>query len=173
MRKELKLLVVADIVATMGIAIVGPVYMAATISASELGIAWFLYGFVTSSLGIPMGKLCNKLGKKKVLLIGSVVGALGAILSLFFVPPLQFYILEVLTGMAVAIQSPAWYSYLADLTKKKDRANVIGLYQSLTGYAWTFGILITALFLTSIKPEFVLTGSALLQLISSYIIVKA
>lgn len=101
--------------------------------------------FVTSSVligssigALSIGTLSDKYGRRKMLLISSILFIIGSLLSAFAVGFGSMAIARIILGLAVGGASGLTPSYLAELATTKHRGSISGMFQLMT----TAGILL-------------------------------
>ena len=101
--------------------------------------------FVTSSVligssigALSIGTLSDKYGRRKMLLISSILFIIGSLLSAFAVGFVSMAIARIILGLAVGGASGLTPSYLAELATTKHRGSISGMFQLMT----TAGILL-------------------------------
>ncbi len=137
----------------------------------EIAVFYLIFSVVASLMSLPFGRLADKVGRKKVLLLSYVFwGALcwgviyiGSLTGLVF--------LFVLYGLHKGAAEPAQRAFVSELAPEKYRASVLGVYQLVVGLfalpaSLIAGILWT--YLGALMPfyfSFVLTCLATLMLL--------
>lgn len=97
----------------------------------EIGFLYSLLSAVNLSVGIPFGKLADKIGRRKTIII-SWTGE--NLFMLAFVFSSNFYLAALAFGLWIAfgqMDTPARTAWISDLTEDKYRATVMGIYSTL------------------------------------------
>ena len=101
--------------------------------------------FVTSSVligssvgALSIGTLSDKFGRKKMLIVASILFILGSILSAFAVGFVSMCMARIILGLAVGGASGLTPSYLAELAEAEHRGTITGMFQFMI----TTGILL-------------------------------
>lgn len=113
MRKEIKILLVASMIASFGAGLFGPLY---AIFVEKIGGdilnasgAWAIYTFVTGALTILIGKMeDHKLNKRMMIFAGYLTFAIGSIGYFFVGNIIDLFVIQVIMGIGTAIIEPAW-----------------------------------------------------------------
>lgn len=111
-----------------------------TSSGMLIGFAFGVYGLVQAILQIPVGMLSDRLGRKKIIILGLFVYLIGSIIA---AQTHNIYLLifaRALQG-AGAI-SGAVYAYIADVVEKDKRNRAMGLLGMPFGIAFGLGIVL-------------------------------
>ncbi|WP_019330875.1 MFS transporter, partial [Streptomyces sp. TOR3209] len=112
---------------------------------SATQILWIadIYGFVLAGLLITMGSIGDRIGRKKLLLIGTVAFA-GASLLTAYAPNAEILIVaRVLLGAAGATIMPSTLSILRNVfTDPKERTAAIGLWSGMSASGFVLGPII-------------------------------
>ncbi|RZQ62073.1 MFS transporter [Amycolatopsis suaedae] len=90
------------------------------------------YGFAIAGLLITMGNLGDRIGRKKLLLIGSAVFGLASVLTAYAPTPELLIVARTLLGMAAATLMPSTLSIIRNVfTDPKERTMAVGLWSSV------------------------------------------
>jgi MFS family permease len=100
---------------------------------------YVFYNLIYAFLSYPLGKLADKLGKRKVLIFGLFVFS-GVYLGFAMMPSLSLiWILFALYGIYAASTEGVVKAWVADLIPDEKRGSAIGLLTMLTSFAVMFG----------------------------------
>ncbi len=121
-----------------------------------IGLALGIYGLVQAVLQVPFGALSDRFGRKKIILFGLFLYAVGSIIA---AEAMDIYVLifaRILQG-AGAI-SGAVYAYIADVVEGEKRSRAMGLLGMPMGIAFSLGIVLGPIVATwwSVRALFVL-----------------
>lgn len=105
-----------------------------------IGLALGIYGLVQAVLQVPFGALSDRFGRKRVILFGLLVYALGSIMAAESTSIYFLIFARALQG-AGAI-SGAVYAFIADTVEAEKRSRAMGLLGMPIGLAFSFGIVI-------------------------------
>ena len=118
-----------------------------TISNIHVGLLAVVYFVVELTLAPVMGALSDRTGRRFFLTLGPLIGMVQVVL-LVFTPtqnPLPYLLfLQVLAGVATAMQVPAVLGYLADYTANSRalRMRVMSLYELATSGGFAIGVVL-------------------------------
>jgi MFS family permease len=113
MRRELRILLLASMIANFGIGLLGPLYaiFVEKIGGDILSItsAWAIYAVVTGVLTIIIGRMEDrKLNKRTMVFMGYLILAIGTLGYFFVENPAQLFIVQAILGIGAAVIEPAW-----------------------------------------------------------------
>jgi len=119
------------------------------ISATQVGILFTIGGIVTVVLGIPMGILADRIGKKTCMILGILV-SVAALTGIAFVETYLWLIFFVsLRSLGMALFSPSALGLLSNSIPIQRQSTVMGIYggfcenigviagAALGGFLWT------------------------------------
>jgi MFS family permease len=118
-----------------------------TISNIHVGLLGVVYFIVELTLAPVMGALSDRTGRRFFLTLGPLIGMVQVVL-LVFTPtqnPLPYLLfLQVLAGVATAMQVPAVLGYLADYTANSRalRMRIMSLYELATSGGFAIGVVL-------------------------------
>ncbi|MFH1786027.1 MAG: MFS transporter [archaeon] len=140
---SLALLTFALAVSTMFASLIAPffpVFISGIAGGSliAVGIALAITKFSTVVLAIPLNLLGDSLGRKPLMVVGSIVGAWAFYQYLFVSSVEQLYFLALVVGLANALTSVA-EAVLASLTSGERRGTKVGKFGMLVGIAGAGG----------------------------------
>jgi MFS family permease len=125
---------------------------------------YVLYNISYTIFSIPFGKLSDRIGRKKVLIMGALLLSLVCSGFLVFSSLWIFMILFVLYGMVYASMIGTQRAFVSDLSPNNARATALGAFQTCTGIASIIaGILAGILF--DINPSYLFVYGITLSLI--------
>ena len=101
------------------------------VSATEVGILFAISGFVSMVLGIPMGMLADRAGKKILMILGLLISG-AAMTGMAFVENYAWLTMFVI-GQSVGrtMLSPALLGLLSDSVPSQQQSTVMGVYGGL------------------------------------------
>ena len=106
-------------------------HLSADLGASSTEQLWILdvYGFLLAGFMITMGTLGDRVGRKKLLLIGAAAFAAASVLAAFSVSPLMLIVARALLGVAGATLAPSTLALISNLfPDAAQRAQAIGIW---------------------------------------------
>lgn len=147
LNKKVRALLFADVTWFFGEGMLGPLFAVFTqrIGGNILNItsAWATYLIVTGLLIILIGKVSDKINKKKLVFWGYVLNAILTFCYLLVSNPIQLLILQAGLGVAAAMATPTWDALYSECENKKKDGYTWGLAdgasQLFTGLAIVIG----------------------------------
>jgi MFS family permease len=119
------------------------------VSATKVGILFTIGGLVTVVLGIPMGMLADRIGKKRSMIIGLLLSA-TALAGIAFGKSFSWLIaFVIIRSMGFSIFGPAALGLLSDSVPQQKQSTVMGVYggvcentgivagSALGGFVWS------------------------------------
>ena len=114
------------------------------LDASLDQLQWVVNGYALSlaSLILVGGALGDRLGRRRVYLIGIAGFALGSAMCAFAQNPTQLVLFRVLQGVAAALVAPGGLAIIQSSFHRDDRASAIGTWAGMAGIAAAAGPLV-------------------------------
>lgn len=126
---------VLTLMATLGQSAVMPVLAiySSSMGASHSMVGGIIAVYAASQLvtQVPVGRLSDRIGRKKLILGAFVATALLAIPYHFAFKPVHFLLLQAATGLAAGCLWPPILGQLADLTPHSQRGRAMGTFNTL------------------------------------------
>lgn len=94
----------------------------------NVGIAYSIYLFVTGIMAIIFGHLSDKYGRKRLILLGAILGLPVPFLYMSVSSMSQVALLQAWNGIALGIQWAPWMAMLSDITEKSQKGLQFGIY---------------------------------------------
>ncbi|MBL7064587.1 MAG: MFS transporter [Anaerolineae bacterium] len=117
--------------------------------ARSLGASLALIGALVGVMGltrilasVPIGLICDRLGRRSVISAGMLLFAISSLLHMVAPNPYFLFPLRVLDGLGIASVFFMGVAYIGDIVDKREQGLVIGLYTSCMGLGFTLGPLI-------------------------------
>lgn len=126
----------------------------------EIGFAISVFNIVSAVVQAPVGIFVDKLGPKRVLIIGLIIGSLSFI-SLGFINHYIWLVIAMgIAGLANAVYHPADYAILSqNVTEKKmGRAFSLHTFSGFVGFAVTPTLMLTVSSFYSVNMAFIVSG---------------
>lgn len=141
------------------------------IAIALIPIIYLVYNLAYVFFAYPFGKLSDKIGKKKLIVIGYLIFALTMILFGVFNDSISIWLLFGLYGLYMAITEGVSKAFISDLTLRERRATALGAYQTFTGLMLLPANLIVGVLWYKISIFSAFTYSAVLGLIAAILLV--
>lgn len=120
--------------------------------SSGLGASVTLIGLLASASGVstmlmssPLGFLSDRIGRKKVMLLGVACFIVGPIVYSFSTEPLHLLPAQIILGLAKAATFSIGFVYISELAPLDRRSFAQGLYLTSMGMGFTLGPLVGGL----------------------------
>jgi MFS family permease len=176
MKKELVVIILANVFSAVGMGIFAPVYtlFSQRIEASYLDIstAFGVFWVAVALLEIPFGHLSDRYGKKKFIIIGGIVSAVGSLLYLIIQTPIQLFMVEIFSGIATSMQTPAIESIISESSSKKNRGRTFGLFNSSINFSYGLASIFSGVIVTLLGMSSIFFISSALSVCSTAVVCK-
>jgi MFS family permease len=119
------------------------------VEATEVGILFTIGGLSSLVLGIPLGMLADRLGKRTLMILGLVVSG-GAMAGIAFAQSYPLLILfTIVNGLGAVMFTPAALGLLSEMVPSHKQSTAMGLYggicedsgiiagSALGGFVWS------------------------------------
>jgi len=111
-------------------------------SIENFGVAVGLLVLSTALVSLIAGKYSDKFGRKPFLIIGGYASAIIVFLYTIISSIWQLYLLQIFSGLIIALFETSESAFLGDITEKQKRGAEIGKYGAFIGIAEAFAIFI-------------------------------
>ncbi len=140
------------------------------LSENAWGLAVSLYLATTLIVGIPTGKLIDKIGRKKGIILSYLLFIPGTIIFVLSKNIFQVAIALIILAIGSIIIGPAFQALIADLSPREKRGRIIGVVGTLNIIAISFSAILAGA-LYQITPELpfiftVFTGSIVASIVA-------
>lgn len=115
-------------------------------------LLYALLNLTHSASSFPAGIVADKVGPKKVLLVGFLLFALTYLLFGTIVAPLFLWLLFPLFGIYRGLTEGVAVAYVSNMVKDEHTATAIGFYQTMIGFSVLLASLIAGVLWESIGP---------------------
>ena len=105
-----------------------------------------------SAVSFPAGIIADKIGPKKVLLVGFLIFALAYLLFGTVTALFSLWLLFPLFGIYRGLTEGVAVAYVSNMVKDEHTATAIGFYQTMTGFAVLLASLIAGILWESVGP---------------------
>lgn len=175
-RKELKFLLLAEFLLSLGIGVFTPFYAlfaeGITHNASGVSLSYAVFWVTVGLLSPVIGSFSDKFGKKLALISGGVLSFIVS-LSYLSVDSLSgLLVIEFMNGIATACFSPAYNSFIAELTSAEHKGRDYGIIDSVSSFTYALGAIFGSFVIALSGISFVFIVPGLFQMLSSFLIVK-
>ncbi|WVD62620.1 MFS transporter [Orbus mooreae] len=126
----------------------------------KIGFAISVFNIVSAVVQAPVGIFVDKLGPKRVLIVGLIIGSLS-FLSLGFINHYIWLIIAMaIAGLANAVYHPADYAILSQnvIEKKMGRAFSLHTFSGFVGFAITPTLMLTVSSFYNVNMAFIVSG---------------
>lgn len=163
-RKEERVLLAGASFWWLGEGLFGPLFavFAGRVGGNVLDIswAWAIYLLVTGILVAFTGKLADRFGKAKMMILGYALNAFFTWTYLFVHAPVHLFLVQAGLGLALALADPTWDALYSEYEDKRHSGYLWGLSHGLeeiiTGVSILIGGIIVAYY--SFTALFVIMG---------------
>jgi len=128
-------------------------------------LLYILFNIFYAVFAIPFGNLSDKIGRKRVLILGYLLFSLTSLGFVLFNSLAGFVVLFAVYGIAYAIIDGNQRAYIADLSPENLRATALGTFHAITGLAALPASLIAGL-LWQINPNLTFIYGMVVSVIS-------
>ena len=101
------------------------------ISITQVGLLFSTAGFVSMVLGIPMGRLADRAGKKKIIILGLLISGASMAGMAFATSYLWLILLIIGQSVGVSMFMPASMGLISDSVSLKRQSTAMGFYGGL------------------------------------------
>jgi len=141
MHKEIKTLLAASLIFNLGVGMFGPLYAIFVVKVGgdilSASGAWAVFSLTTGILMILLGKVADRISRKKFMVFaGYGVMALGNLGFLFVENPLGLFIVEAILGIGSAITTPAWDAIFSKAIDKGREGFEWSLWSGSVNIVW-------------------------------------
>lgn len=175
MRKELIVVMLASILSSIGMGIFAPVYLLfyqKIGSYGEITAAFGIFWIAVALLEAPFGYLSDKFGKKLFIVLGGILTSLVSLSYTLVKTASELYLLEFLSGTATSMQTPAIQSLISEITPKKKKGKIFGIFNSSVNLTYGIASLFSGIFIGIFGPNSVFILSSFFQFASALIASK-
>ena len=115
------------------------------LDASASGLQWIIdsYALVFAALLLPAGALGDRFGRKRALLIGLVIFAMGSVVGGLASSTAQVTVGRVITGIGAAFVMPATLSLLTTIFPPQERRKAIAVWAGFAGAGGALGPIVS------------------------------
>jgi len=119
---------------------------------ADITLLYAVFNISFFLISVPVGKLGDKIGKRKIILAEYVIYAIMCAGFIFAADKIAVVALFLLYGVFYAIDEGQSKAYISSITTEENRAGAIGLYNFITGLIYLPASLIAGLLWNSVSP---------------------
>jgi len=176
LRKELLTIAIAQILVAISMGLVGPFYSLyfskITQNINDVSLLIGIYWVFVGILEIPTSYFADRLGKSKVFLLGGILNSVCVFLYPFVSDFKFLAMLEIIGAVSYSLQTPTFYSLLAEATTKRNRTREVAFVSSLENIFYGVSAIIAGVIISIFGFSFIFSLASMLSLGSSVIVGK-
>ncbi len=139
-------------------------------SAADAILLYLLYHVTAALFAVPFGRMSDKQGRKKVLVLGYILFAL-VYFSLAFVPGQWFMVISFVTlGLYTAATAGVERAFISEIAPKELKGTMLGLHSTVVGVALLPASIIFGALWTSFGPTVAFALGGVLATVASLIL---
>ncbi len=140
-------------------------FFAGKLSVGVPILLYILFNIFYAGFAVPFGRLSDKIGRRKVIILGYLLFSLTSFGFAFFNSLTAFIILFAFYGLVYAIVDGNQRAYVSDLSPEKLRATALGTFHTTIGLAALPASLIAG-FLWRINPTITFIYGAVISIVA-------
>jgi len=136
----------AVIASVSGLNVAQPM-LAIEFDVSQNTVLWIIniYTLTLAALLLPLGAMGDRLGRKKMLLLGLLIFCAASAMSAFAINTATILISRLLTGVGAALIMPVTLAVITSTFPKEKRSKAIGIWTGVAGGGGILGMYLSAL----------------------------
>ncbi|WP_297504984.1 MFS transporter [Thermococcus sp.] len=127
------------------------------ISETQMGLVSTIFVATSALITIVWGFLSDIKGRKKLLVIGVLLGEIPCFLTAFVNSYYELLLMRLFTGIGVGSIIPIGYSLIADMFPSEERGKGYAFIQTAFGFGTLFGMIMAGL-IASWRPPFIIAS---------------
>lgn len=156
--KTIMVIMTLSMLYSIGVGLLGPVYPIFVVnrfSASilDIGFLYALFGFIAAIFQVLAGKLADNYGRERVFFAGVMLGAICSVSYIYASDIKQLYVIELLFGVSYALQRPSMLAMMVDLSDRRSRSTVLGMFESIYTMIEAISALLATIIISQIGFE--------------------
>lgn len=176
MRTEERILLISSNIWMFSDGLLGPLF---AVFAAEIGgdifditLAWAIFMIVTGVLTMYFGRLGDKVGHEKLLVLGYALNAVFTFAFLFIDSALDLFIIQAGLGVSLALANPTWFALYDKYSNSKKDGYIWGAEEGQGNIAMGVAAVVGGYIVnaTSFKVLFIVMG--ILQTVATVIQLK-
>jgi multidrug resistance protein len=105
----------------------------------EIGLFFGILGVIVIIGNIGFGKMSDRIGRKWLITIGSLVAALSLYFFMIASGDVDFYVAGAILGVAISMRGPTIQAMIADLSDARAYGSVMGTFGAISNSAYVVG----------------------------------
>ena len=105
----------------------------------QIGIFFGVLGIITIIGNIVFGRASDRLGRKWLIVAGTLIGAMSLFMFMVATDSVGFYIAGAILGVAISMRGPTIQAMIADLTDQTAYGSVMGAFGAVSNAAYVVG----------------------------------
>jgi DHA1 family multidrug resistance protein-like MFS transporter len=175
-RRNFKIFTFSNSLMALALGLFGPFYLIFINdiggSIENFGIAVGLVVLSGAFVSLAAGKYSDLIGRKPLLIFGGYSSAVIVFLYTMIGSVWQLYLLQIFSGLIIAIFEISESAYLADITEKGKRGRDMGRYDAYVGFAEAFAIFLGGFLVGSFGFELIFYAVSIIFIISTTVMLR-
>jgi len=167
MKKEFVALIIANMLASLGSGLVGPIYYQYSQNLSldyvSLTNVFGTFWIVLALSEIAFGYISDLIDKRILICLGGVIASVATFSYLLVDSIFSLYAVEIMLGIASAMQMPAFNSYLSKISEENKRGRTFALVDSTSTLVYGIASIASGLIIMFFSMEVLLALASMLQ----------
>jgi EmrB/QacA subfamily drug resistance transporter len=149
--------------------------LAAAFDASQNSVLWMInsYTITLAALLLPLGALGDRIGRKRILLVGIAVFALANVLSALAPTGDLMLLARVLSGVGAAMIMPITLATITSTFPPAERSRAIGIWTAVAGGGGILGMFVSALLVDIADWRYMFVLPIVLAVVSAVIAIRS
>jgi len=105
----------------------------------QIGVFFGVLGIITIIGNIAFGRASDRLGRKWLIVMGTLIGAMSLFMFMVATGIVGFYVAGAILGVAISMRGPTIQAMIADLTDQTAYGSVMGAFGAVSNAAYVVG----------------------------------
>jgi len=105
----------------------------------QIGVFFGVLGIITIIGNIAFGRASDRLGRKWLIVVGTLIGAMSLFMFMVATGIVGFYVAGAILGVAISMRGPTIQAMIADLTDQTAYGSVMGAFGAVSNAAYVVG----------------------------------